>query len=177
MPLITTIGGVDSDSYVTVAEADAYLNSQLYEEAWASATEDNKEKALRLATRRLDMELYKGWKALSAQRLDWPRYGVLDPEGAAADWDFGFYDVIIPATSIPMQMKDAECLLASSLIVSNVLADQTQLLIYKSVKLPGPLEVEFNPSEADVISGELPAEVYRLINPFLLSASSQILRS
>ena len=47
MSLVTTVGGTTSDSYATLAEAEAYMATLIYKEAWTAAAEATKEAALK----------------------------------------------------------------------------------------------------------------------------------
>lgn len=76
MALTTTPGGALSDSYLTVADADALAGADIGTEAvkWLAATAPQKEAALRRATRDLDTYLRTGWRRYSStQALLFPR--------------------------------------------------------------------------------------------------------
>lgn len=69
----------DVDSYVSVADADAYMLSMGHA-AWADKTEADKEVALRRGTQYVDTRFnYKGQKLHVDQPLDWPRTGFVWP--------------------------------------------------------------------------------------------------
>jgi hypothetical protein len=76
MALVTTLSGENSDSYVSLAEADEYFAAgyHLQSATWdALATDEAKETALRTAARDLNRLRYFGRKAVSTQALEWPR--------------------------------------------------------------------------------------------------------
>jgi len=76
------IGGIDSNSYATIEEADTYHATILYSDAWDTATDDAKCRALVSATRMLDTWFdWVGTVASSEQRLLWPRDGAYGPNG------------------------------------------------------------------------------------------------
>lgn len=87
-----TVGGENANSYVTLAEADAFFEEQALSTAWDAAADDDKNRALISATRRLDQEDFRGvpvnsltGKASSdTQALQWPRSGA------------GFLKTVIP---------------------------------------------------------------------------------
>lgn len=131
--LITTVGGETSNSYVTLDQCAAYRDlNVLNATAFDNATPDNRIRALVLATNRLDRENWQGSKASSKQRLAWPRASVLKPDGVGFGSDdfipgagallaprtgYGIYGAgafgeVFPSTSIPQQIKDAQCELA-----------------------------------------------------------------
>ena len=49
MAIDATVNGANADSFITVAEADAYWATNLYPTTWETATTANKEKALKMA--------------------------------------------------------------------------------------------------------------------------------
>ena len=75
-------------AYVTVEEATAYFASRLHSEAWTSAVDAARQKALTMATRAIDRTPVKGVKASYDQANQFPRY---------------------PDTEIPQAVKDACC--------------------------------------------------------------------
>ncbi|HKX32093.1 MAG TPA: DnaT-like ssDNA-binding protein [Blastocatellia bacterium] len=113
--LITIIGGETCNSYCTLAEADQILDERLSTDAWRDAVPDDRERALIMAARRLDQELWLGDRVKTTQRLAWPRIGVekRDPAG------IGYGDFVIstsldwyPSDAIPELIKQAQVLLA-----------------------------------------------------------------
>ena len=77
MPLDATIAGAAADSYLTVADADAFAESDFgpNAEKWRSATVEGKEAALRRATRDLDVTIGRVVAPYSSeQALLFPRY-------------------------------------------------------------------------------------------------------
>jgi hypothetical protein len=82
MAIDTTIGGVAADSYASVAAADSYAAADLgrYAAAWAAATTDQKERALKRAAR--DLDTYVGSSAArwdEFQALVFPRWEDVHP--------------------------------------------------------------------------------------------------
>jgi DnaT-like ssDNA binding protein len=91
MALDATPAGAASDSYLTVAAADAYAAADLgrNREAWAAADTDTKERALKRATRDLSRVAgYTGPRYSELQALIFPRLEDFDLAG----------DPIIPVT-------------------------------------------------------------------------------
>lgn len=122
MPLDATVGGVDANSFESVAEADAYFQMRLpLDPVWVGA-----EAPLLMATQRLEtlatpMRVYvpasqyadahyvtlpswTGTPATSTQRLSWPRKGMFDRNGNP-----------IPEDVIPQELKNAESEIAGQL--------------------------------------------------------------
>ena len=69
---------VGTNSYVSVAEADAYFQDRVHQTAWDNASpQTNQEEALTTATSLLDLEPWAGITAVDGQALAWPRTGVV----------------------------------------------------------------------------------------------------
>ena len=67
--------------YVTVSEAETYLSDRLYIEPWEDATEPNKLKALKMATRSIDALRFRGDKTDEDQEKEFPRgAGSITPQ-------------------------------------------------------------------------------------------------
>lgn len=121
-----SVGGVSSNSYCTVLEANAYFDSRIaLTPDWSSA--DSAAVLLVMATRVLDAlaqpfktlvppqggtpayyrvrRQWTGQRATATQRLAWPRVGMFDANGDP-----------IPSTIIPQELKDAESEFAGQLL-------------------------------------------------------------
>lgn len=80
-----TVGGANSNSYVTLAEASAYFETRLYTTNWTNADDEDKKKALVQSTRRLDYEKFYGNRKTSTQALSFPRTGLGTLDGVELD--------------------------------------------------------------------------------------------
>lgn len=108
-----TVAGTNSNSYITLTEADAYWADHLYSTTWDALTDDNKNKALVMATRYLDDWVdWKGIKASDNQSLRWPRYDVVDRDNYWIDGDV-----------IPPFLKDATAELAGYVAIADPTAE------------------------------------------------------
>jgi hypothetical protein len=104
--IVATVGGASANSFVTLAEADAYLETRLNASAWNDEEEDDvKMQALCEATRELSAIQWQGNRADSSQALSWPRSGATNPDGTSSSEQYAI-DVI------PQRLKDATCELA-----------------------------------------------------------------
>ena len=147
MALDVTIGTATSQSYASVAEADAYADTLTFRTAWpATGTATGKEGALQQAARLLDTLTWKGKKVSAAQALDWPRYGVTDADGYTVD-----------STTIPAKIKAAQCELAIRLMAADRGAQDA--LQATRVKV-GAIEAEYAPGAAPVL---IPSIVIRMV--------------
>lgn len=160
--LDATVGGNTSNSYCTVAEADAYFDASLWTDDWTGATTDTKTVALIMATRLLDSKYdWAGNQTTltdqpsvgAGQRLRWPRSGVLDADGLGTIDD----DVL------PRQLKEATAEFAKQLLVSNRQADsdvETQGIMSITA---GPISLSFKDG---VTAKVIPDAVAALLPPW-----------
>lgn len=165
--LVATVGGSTSNAYATVATATTYFDERLNTSSWTDADADDKARALITATRRIDQEAFKGEPVqpltdvetsagTDTQALKWPRYSTYNDAGWTFDDD-----------EIPVIVQHATMELALHLLnegTTDALAD-TGLEGFKEIGV-GPLTVR---PRAAYQAGELPANVYRLLRPVLLT--------
>jgi hypothetical protein len=64
-------------NYGSTVLGDAYFATRLHDEAWDGATEDQRNRALAEASRRIDRLNFRGAKTSESQALEWPR---VDPK-------------------------------------------------------------------------------------------------
>ena len=114
-----TAGGANANSYLTLSDAQAIVDGMVEDAdvtAWASATTDQKNRALYTATQRLDRERFIGAKATNTQALQWPRTGVRKPDTYVNTYATGFpfriSEDYFSETEIPDQVKRAQVVLA-----------------------------------------------------------------
>lgn len=135
--LDSTVGGTTSNSYATVAEAQAYFDTRLPLSGWDDA--DSQDVLLMMATRVLDAYLqpYKelvpaqkgspayyrvraqwtGAPATATQRLAWPRINMKDMNGND-----------IPSDVIPDDLKDTVAELAGQLGTTDTTLDNSVIV-------------------------------------------------
>jgi hypothetical protein len=170
--LDATVGGANSNSYVTVATADTYFDERLNVSAWtdltASAADvDTKEQALIQATRRIDQEDFDGspvnpltgTSTDTTQALKFPRFNATNEEG----WDY--LQTVIPD---PVQRATMELALSYIGTTDDGLAD-SGLEGFEDVKL-GPISVTPKHSRSPIA---LPDVVRDLLTPLLGDGSSR----
>lgn len=68
-----TLGGASANSYVTLADADAYFETTPDATNWDDKTDDQKNRALISATRWIDALSFYGKRCSETQALKWPR--------------------------------------------------------------------------------------------------------
>ena len=74
--------------YVNLEDANEYFSNRLHADAWAEASDADKEKALAMAAKAIDRQPLKGRKTDLAQEMAFPRY---------------------PDTEVPEAVKEACC--------------------------------------------------------------------
>jgi len=166
--VIATPGATDATSYITVAEADAYLDGRPNTAAWLAAPVPDRARAVIAATRLLDPLPWQGSRATASQSLSWPRAACPD---ADAPWGAG-HDrrqawVYYAPTVIPRRVTDAACELALQVLNAGGTdlgtLDADANLIAKSV---GPLSKAWSPQGKPQGLGRFPS-IVALLRPLL----------
>lgn len=116
MPLTPTPGSASADTYASLAEFNTYAAARLPALTWfTAATDAQKEAALRAAARELDACFtWTGTAVDEVQALTWPRNGMVTRNGFA-----------IATTTIPTDLKNAQCEMALQLGASDRLGDNS----------------------------------------------------
>lgn len=154
LTIVATAKSSTANSYVTLAEAEAYMVGRLAVTNWDAATDDEKNRSLKMATDELEKYEYKGIRTTQAQRLQWPRYDVLDRDGWAYDQD-----------TVPRPIKEATYELALALTDGTYEIVPNQLAQFERVRV-GSLDISPRDSYQ---AAPLPDPIRRLIAPLLLS--------
>jgi hypothetical protein len=110
-------GVTGANSYITVADADAYIEANSFAFAdWDALSTAQKEALLVWGTRYIDIRVkWEGTKVYSDLWLSWPREGVYDHENDAVDSDV-----------IPIRLQYAVAEVARFLINSDLSAPGTR---------------------------------------------------
>ena len=137
-----TAGGASANSYLTLSDAQAIVDGMVEDAdvtAWASATTDQKNRALYTAAQRLDRERFLGARATDTQALQWPRTGVRKPDTYVNTYATGFpfriSDDYFTDEEIPDQVKRAQVVLAVYLNNNKDGIGLSGLEDYKSVQI------------------------------------------
>lgn len=99
---------VGTDAYIDIAGADAYFAGRLYSDAWTNATDIDKEKALKQATKAVDRQPFKGRPVYLDQPLAFPRC-YLTPGTPPSQYRFDLLPGWWCETGVPQAVKDACC--------------------------------------------------------------------
>ena len=142
-------GRADANSYASAADGDAYHAGHLYASAWTAAATAQKEAALVMATRLIDAACqFNGWKRSSAQALQWPRAGALDPDQGSARRSVleNAPGGCFPSDRVPAVLVAATCEQARELLAADRTADPAGEGI-RQLSLVGSLSVIFDPQD------------------------------
>ena len=142
-----TVGGASANSYLTLAQADAYVEAMI-ESAdvakWGTGGADSRNRALTAAAERLDRERFIGARTNDTQARQWPREGVRKPDTYVRTYTAGFpfrlTEDYYTNSEIPDQIKRAQIELAVYLHNNVEGIGLGGLEDFKTVKL-GDLEV------------------------------------
>lgn len=110
--IIAVPGDPAANSFVTLAEATAYMLGRLNSTPWDSASTDQQNRALVEATMEISALYWKGTQATSTQALQWPRWFVPNPDVL---WSGPFY---YDSTIVPVRVKNATMELAFQFLVA-----------------------------------------------------------
>jgi hypothetical protein len=109
MPLLLIVedgtGVTDANSYCSLDDANAYLESQLDSALWQKADDLDQQRALVMATEWLDGLVWRGAPVVQREALRWPRSGMIGLDGDA-----------FASTTIPTALIHATAALAARLI-------------------------------------------------------------
>lgn len=159
-----TLSGTDSNSYVTITEAEDFFTAHLDNDFWPSRLAE-KQAALVMATNRLDSEIYGGQRTVQEQRLQWPRTYIIDrdkdkEQETVAEFIGGAY--YRPSDEIPKELKEATLEMALHYLkqkAGEFTIDDNDLETLDKYKI-GPIDTTIKPGlKAD----RLPSKVKRLL--------------
>jgi len=108
--IIATVGAADANSYITLAEAQAYADGDIDAAEWDNSTTDQKTRALITATRNLDLVGFVGVRSTTTQALAWPRKDFTTSEKTYED------------DEVPSEIKVATWELVKALLKDIVIA-------------------------------------------------------
>ena len=180
--LDATPGGVASNTYASLAEANLYFDDTLNTTDWTNASSDNQSRALLMATRILeDTVRWQGVPASSAQALSWPRRGILTQVSEDSGGVFFRRQIIktlggllsplgieLPYNEIPQFLKNATAELARSLLQGDRIVEQDSGKI-NSITIPGLSIGSFGGGGSSTQRSFIPPHVYQMIAFYALT--------
>jgi hypothetical protein len=140
--IVATVGAATANSYLTLADAQSLIDGLVEDSdvvVWASATTDQKNRALYTAAQRIDRERFLGARVDDTQSMQWPRSGVRKPDTYintyATGFPFRIVEDFFTDTEIPDQLKKAQAVLAVYLNNNKEALNLTGLESYQSVNV------------------------------------------
>ena len=156
---------IGENTYVTLADAEAYFAGRLYAGAWNDTTDSDKARALISATRSVENLTIKFRRTVPTQTLNFPRRIIRDI--ATMDdwqWIYSVYD----DTKVPQEVKDSECEEAFALLRYG---DSERLRLQQqgvtSITL-GKMQEQYGSGHSQM--GLLSADAYRMMTPWIAGA-------
>ena len=151
-----TLKSATANSYVTLAEADAYFETTPSSTQWDNKQDDKKNRALISATGWIDTLIFYGDRCDSNQALKWPRN------------NYHVDRVELTCSAIPSAIKKATYLLAFELAndTDAITGSTGDTGLYKSVKL-GEMEIEYNTASQAVGTVNNVFDVYPWLQSYL----------
>jgi hypothetical protein len=178
--IVATPGAADANSYLTLAEAQAIIDGFVQDAdvtAWASATTDQKNRALFSATQRLDRERFLGARATDTQALQWPRTGVRKPDTYINTYAVGFPFRIttdyFTDGEIPQQVQYAQVVMAAYLNNNPDGLGLSGLEDFKNVKI-GSIDVTPNLGYGAVGADKIPPIIERYLTGLRISGPGNV---
>ena len=151
---------VATDTYATLAEADAYATLRGWTD-WDALTDPAKELRLIEAAVYLDQSYtWKGRITLETQAMAWPRYDVYDKEGR-----------LLVSTVIPQRVKDAQIELARLASTAALVTNDSQGEV-KSIQA-GSVGITFKDAQ-NVTEGAKYRSIDRLLAGLYVSRSGRV---
>ena len=150
-------GPAGSNSYVDPAGAffTSYLAGHLYGSTLSTATDANKEAALRMATTTLDYSVtWQGYRNTAEQSLEWPRTGVVVETR------------LIASDTIPLPIQQATMELAIALLRRDRTDDSVAQPVKKISLGDGALDLDLGAASTDAPATILPDAVFRMVRKY-----------
>lgn len=149
-------GSPTANSYVTLEEANSYLEAHLQASTWALLDDEKKKAAIVSATRLIDTEQFLGRRLHQSQSLAWPRTYIYDFDGYAV-------------SGIPSKLKSAVCEYAIwNLTEDDRLAGAFEIDNMESVEI-GPIKYKIGPNAESM--PDLVEDLLEAIGPNVLAES------
>jgi len=163
LTIIATAGAIDANSYVTETEYLAYMETKLYATTFLALSEDDKKKVAIESARMIDIyfKFYGTRTNLSPmQALAFPRTNV-----------FGIGGLLIDSTTIPQNMKNAQCEQMVYFATTNPLSPIYNK--YDKVTIgKGAVKVEYNKDLSYKIINSIVTDMLRMYGSVLSNADN-----
>ena len=144
------------DTYIDKEEADEYFSTRLNTEAWEYATEQEKDRAIHMASRAINNLAYKGNKSSETQELQFPRGG--DAE-------------------IPQDIKQACAELALSLLDGKDADYEFAGLSIASNKIGGVTTTSNRMLREHIVAGIVSYQSWKLLKKYMVDQNSMTIET
>lgn len=153
---------LNTNSYVTVADADTYFETRIDSAEWFALSDEIKEQALVTATQLVDDNAWIGSAVSPSQALAWPRKAASYPDDRLG------YQVTVPENLIPVRVKVAVYEQALHLVNNeDLLSETTQT--FESISIGS---ISLSDSNGDVTRTSIrPTVVMKPIRPLIRRGS------
>jgi len=153
MALNATLGAIDANSYVTLAEAEIYFTDRMHASAWGALTDEIKSSLLISGSQMLDWYVkWKGDKTTTTQSMQWPRADVICPSGVEID------DNVLPPEVRTATYEQAFANIADDRTIDDPLAGIGELRA-------GSLKIKSGPEKPNQTNAKpIPAHVYSILS-------------
>lgn len=158
--VVETPGAANANSYETRAGADAYHTTRPAAQVvkWTTATNDDKDAALIMATELFDAALnWNGAPASDTQALAHPRTGLVNRVGA-----------VIPSNVIAPELKRATAEFARRLLTSDRTGDNDVARMGITDLAAGPVKLSFSEDKTSQYVGSTQVGVPKVIPDIVL---------
>jgi hypothetical protein len=149
---------LNTNSYVTIAQADSYFETRIDSSEWESSDDETKEQALVTATQLIDERHWIGAAVSSSQALAWPRKNAI------------YYDprlgqqITIANNEVPSQVKIAVYEQALHLVQNEDLIAQ-KIQTFESISVGS---ISLSDSNNDVTKTSItPSIILRPLRPLI----------
>ena len=149
---------LNTNSYVTIADADTYFETRIDSTEWESADDETKEQALVTATQLIDERHWIGAAVSSSQALAWPRKNAIyyDPRMGQ--------QITIANNEVPSQVKIAVYEQALHLVQNEDLIAQ-KIQTFESISVGS---ISLSDSNNDVTKTSItPSIILRPLRPLI----------
>jgi hypothetical protein len=163
MAIDSTVGGIASNSYVSLAEAVAYFADRIHAGNWYDLSTNDREKVLITSTSIIDWYVdWKGSKTSQEQAREWPRTGVITSDGS------------IPSDVIPIQVKVAVYAFSLSSAVKDRVADGS--LDGLSEVRASSLMIKTDDGVYNSNPSAIPDKIWKILQGLTVKGSSGVIR-
>jgi hypothetical protein len=142
-------GVATANSYVLLADANTFMNGEVYAVEWNNSDTEAKTRALIAACRMIDYAMtWDGYRSTLTQAMSWPRSRVhnFEIENALLADPLAMTSVYYPDNTIPQRLKDAQCIQALELLRADRGTDPGTMGV-NSFTLEGALSVTFDKTD------------------------------